>query len=201
MHNRLLKIIKAYYEEEDSALEAESLTSEQHNKAKEKAKETAISRSSLSAPIKYLLQQKFISKLPAGARLLDYGSGKGTDVQALQNMFPHLDIVAYDPNHGPTEPPKGKFNIIVCNYVLNVVSDKKIRTDIINHIYALLKNNGKAFVSVRADIEALKGMTSKGTWQGYIKLKFPVVHKTGNFVMYELTKENIEMLKNNSNPN
>lgn len=195
MQNRLLKIIKAYYEEEDSALEAESLTSEQHTKAKEKAKETAISRSSLSAPIKYLIQKNAFSSLPSGARVLDYGSGKGTDSQALRDMFPHLEIVAYDPNHGPTEQPKGKFDIIVCNYVLNVVSDKKIRTDIINHIYALLKNNGKAFVSVRADVEALKGMTSKGTWQGFIKLKFPVKHKTGNFIMYELTMDNIEALK------
>ena len=197
MKNRILKIIKAYYEEEDSALEAESLTSEQHNIAQERAKETAISRSSLSAPIKYLLQQNLISQLPSGARMLDYGSGKGTDVQALRNMFPQLEIVAYDPNHGPTEEPTGNFDLIVCNYVLNVVSDKKIRTDIINHIYRLLKNKGKAFVSVRADKEALKGMTSKGTWQGFIKLKFPIKHKTGNFVMYELTRESIESLKKN----
>ena len=198
MRNRILKILKAYYEAEDSALEAESLTPQQHSQAQEKAKETAISRSSLSAPVKYLIQTSIFSNLPAKARVLDYGAGKGADVEILRQMFPHIDVVGYDRYNGPEEFmefPKGKFDLIVCNYVLNVVSDKEIRTDIINKIHSLLKEKGKAFVSVRSDVTALKGLTSKGTWQGFIKLKFPVVAKTGNFIMYELNRKSIEGLK------
>ena len=189
----------AEYEAEDSGLEAEGLSDEDKAHAQEQAGRTTITRKSLSAPLKYLESKGVFSKLRSNARVLDYGAGLGVDVDLLREKFPKLTVKGYDYHPKRDEfksPPRGKFDLIYCNYVLNVISDRGIRTKVIDSIANLLKPSGVAYISVRADVANLKGMTSKGTWQGLIKLLLPMEkHKSGSFTTYRMTLDDLEKLK------
>lgn len=137
------------------------------------AYKTAIARTKLSAPMKWLDEQgKLLGEC------LDYGCGRGYDCDTL-------DIDGYDPHFRPFEP-SGQYDTITCNYVLNVVQDDTERKEILEKIKSLLTPDGRAYITVRADKANLKGTTSKGTWQGLIELDLPVARKTSGFVMYEM---------------
>ena len=75
---------------------------------------TAITRTKMSAPVKFLKGQGLLQ-----GRTLDYGCGKGFDADVLQ-------CSKYDPHFSP-ELPKGKFDTIICNYVLNVIESEVVR--------------------------------------------------------------------------
>ena len=72
---------------------------------------TAIERKKVSAPMKFLEDEGHLE-----GRVLDYGCGRGFDAGAL-------GLESYDPYFFP-EVPKGKFDTITCNYVLNVVDEE-----------------------------------------------------------------------------
>ena len=135
---------------------------------------TAIVRKKISLPMEYLKEQCLLK-----GKVLDYGCGRGFDVQAL-------NIQGYDPHYSP-EMPKCKFDTITCNYVLNVV-DKEIELLILKTIKALLKKNGVAYISVRRD-KFNEGFTSKKTFQRFVELDLEVVNKKpGSYIMYKLTR-------------
>ena len=144
-----------------------------------KAHLTAIKRKALSTPMKYLVDHDLLK----GA-VLDYGCGKGDDCDALA-------IAGYDPFHRPMSmdmTPDSVYDTITCNYVLNVIEDAFERMEVIAQIRRLLTEKGTAYISVRNDAKALKGYTSKGTWQGHIILDLPIVKKTSGFIMYKVKK-------------
>ena len=126
-----------------------------------------------TAPFKHLLDKDLLR-----GRVLDYGCGKGVDAEKL-------GIHRYDPHYFPKKP-EGLFDTIVCNYVLNVVKDRRGR-GIIKRIKALLKPGGVAYLTVRADVSG-EGFTKRQTFQRDVKLKLPVEHKTGWYRMYRLEK-------------
>ena len=140
-----------------------------------KAHLTALRRKSLSLPCKYLLDKNLVQ-----GRALDYGCGHGFDADSL-------GADKYDPHYFPTHP-EGKYNLIYCNYVLNVIEDTEIRYRVIADIYNLLERGGVAFISVRNDRKKLNGITKRGTWQGYVELDLPVENKRSEYVMYRLTR-------------
>lgn len=75
---------------------------------------TAIARSKPSRPCLWLegiLTDGDIS-------ILDYGCGKGGDVRYLNSIG--RAAIGYDPHFFP-EKPEGTFDMVMCNYVLNVV--------------------------------------------------------------------------------
>jgi SAM-dependent methyltransferase len=81
-------------------------------------------------------------------RVLDYGCGYGQDVRFLQtNGF---DAYGYDPYHSP-DLPSGKFDIVVCFYVQNVLFLDE-QTDVLMAISRLLKPTGRAYFAVRRNI-------------------------------------------------
>ena len=135
---------------------------------------TAIYRRSISTPARYLKDNGLLI-----GRVLDYGCGRGKDVD-------ELGLEGYDPHYFP-EKPKGKFDTIMCNFVLNVIPDPDKRQEVINKISGLLKPKGIAYISVRNDKSKLNGYTSRGTWQGFIELDLPIIKKTSSFVLYILT--------------
>jgi len=141
-----------------------------------KAHLTAIIRKKISKPAEYLLQKNLLD-----GRILDYGCGRGFDADSL-------GADKYDPHYFPT-PPQGKYNLIYCNYVLNVIADPEERLKVIENIRSLLSSGGVAYISVRNDREKLNGNTKRGTWQGYVELDLPVEKKCANYVMYRLTNE------------
>lgn len=137
---------------------------------------TAISRRSLSTPMRYLQDNSLIK-----GRALDYGCGRGQDAD-------ELGIDKYDPNSQWNEYPSGTYDTITCNFVLNVIEDPELRAGLMSSILHLLDKNGVAYISVRNDKKNLNGTTSRGTWQGFIELDLPIVKKTSNFVMYKLER-------------
>ena len=139
------------------------------------AHKTAIARKTPSAPSKRIME----TGLDVG-RVLDYGCGKGCDARTYNwEMF--------DPHFMP-DMPAGKFDTIVCNYVLNVIDSEAERTRVLADIRSRLHKGGCAYITVRNDSKSLNGFTSRGTWQGLIVLFLPVVHKCSGYVTYRLER-------------
>lgn len=111
---------------------------------------TAISRSDCSKPLKILLngcdgwENGLID--PSCSSILDWGCGKGADIIHLNELG--FDTYGYDPYFSPTLPSK-KYDVGICNYVLNVIQDPKERSRTINQMMSYIKDDGYAFISVR----------------------------------------------------
>lgn len=136
---------------------------------------TAISRNKASAPMTYLAVGGFFNS----HSILDYGCGRGFDADTF-------GLVKFDPHYFPQEP-EGKFDIITCNYVLNVCLPSQ-QNEVIAKIHSLLAVNGVAYITVRRDVKN-EGFTSRGTYQRNVVLDLPVVvEKKGQFCIYKLTK-------------
>ena len=136
---------------------------------------TAIGRKKISLPAK-LLNSKAIG------RVLDYGCGKSIDAD-------YFGWEKYDPHFYPIVPT-GLYNTIFCHYVLNVISDDKIRLSVVTHIKSLLYDGGIAYFTVRKNKSKLNGWTKKGTYQGFVILVgCPIFKKTNDYCIYEMKKE------------
>ena len=121
---------------------------------------TAITRKKLSKPMQWLLDQGLINTEDHG---LDYGCGKGFDAN-------FMGFDGWDPNHrDDTRGLSTEYDVITCNYVLNVIEDDEERKNVEARIIDKLARGGVAYVSVRNDTNALNGCTSRGTWQGVVE--------------------------------
>lgn len=136
-----------------------------------------MSRKTLSAPMRYLKSKGLISR---GWLTLDFGCGRGDDARALQ-------IHGYDPHFTPWAQWvfKEKWDVITCNYVLNVV-DEAEGLQIIKQLNSMLAPTGRAYITVRRDVKK-DGLTSRGTYQRNVVLPLPVVTQNSNFCIYLLT--------------
>ena len=92
---------------------------------------TAIKRTDLSVPTRYLLQHDLLK-----GRILDFGCGFGYDTDELKNR--DFDIIGYDYYYRPNYP-EGKFDTIICNYVLNVLEPISIKITLRNSKLKRLK--------------------------------------------------------------
>ncbi len=146
---------------------------------------TAISRRNYSTPVQYLLKHKLIH-----GGILDYGCGRGGDVERLSRDG--FMINGYDPNGYPDRTPlRQKYDFVMCNFVLNVVSDMLERISIEEAIIGRLHEGGTAYISVRNDPYVQGGTTSTGTWQGMVepcKLGWEMVTRNAKFTMWKYTK-------------
>jgi len=131
-----------------------------------KSYNTAISRKTMSAPTKHLLNRGRI----VGGTILDYGCGKGKDVEELKAMG--YKVTGYDPHFYPNLPI-GKFDIIIMNYVLNIIETPNSRPLIMRSAFELLNNGGVLYISCRnkKDIN-----TASGEWyehnDGFLTKKY-----------------------------
>ena len=149
--------------------------------ANEKSHLTAITRTKVNAPMKWLHENGL---LPRG-KMLDYGCGKGFSAD-------QLGMDKYDPFYYPDEPNE-QYDVITCNYVLNVLEEIDqiwVLKNITNH----LKPNGVAYIAVRKDVK-VDGYTKKGTYQCDVNLNLPKVHhKSNRFTIYELRGKDVKQL-------
>ena len=136
---------------------------------------TAITRTKPSAPMQFLHENGLLS-----GEVLDYGCGKGYDVK-------HFKIDGYDPYFQPTLKPYKQYDTVVCNYVLNTLEPHCEHIILKDILTKKLKHTGVAYITVRNDIKE-DGETSKGTYQRKVKLTYPVVKQTKNYVMYKIVK-------------
>jgi hypothetical protein len=133
---------------------------------------TALTRTKPSAPARLLGENGFLV-----GRSLDYGCGKGFDAD-------FYGMEGYDPYYRPGYPT-GKFDTIVCIYVLNVIPESSLRYEIMYAILGLLKEGGTAYITVRRALKQI-GYTSRGTYQDHIVLGFPTLHRAKHFTTYQL---------------
>jgi hypothetical protein len=139
---------------------------------------TAISRGKPSAPAVWIKENLGFDP----SNTLDYGCGRGDDVR-------HFSIDGYDPKgFYSSKGFRGGYTTILCTYVLNVIPSEEERNLVIDAVKKLLSDDGVAYFSVRADKAALKGWTSAGTFQGFVELDYPIIHRTSGYIVYKITK-------------
>jgi DNA phosphorothioation-associated putative methyltransferase len=127
---------------------------------------TAIARTEPSAPAKWAYENGFFGELVPDEEpfIYDWGCGKGKDAEWLQDLG--YTVAAYDPNHFPCNVPEdflfGPVDVILCNYVLNIINDPEEREALLQQI----ADTGvkTIIISVRSDIDRA---AQKGEWKRY----------------------------------
>ena len=128
---------------------------------------TAIARQKMSRPMKKMYESRKFDK----KTVLDYGCGKGFDVEYLK--LQGIDIKGYEPfaSDKYLQMPEGKFDIITSNYVLNVIENPTERKKLVEEMKKL---GNTVVITVRADKKSIKNtwvtfsdgfLTPKGTFQ------------------------------------
>lgn len=139
---------------------------------------TAIKRTKLSTPTKFLVGSNRIR-----GKVLDYGCGRGFDAD-------YLGWDKYDPYYSPLPVEIfGKYDTIVCNYVLNVIPNKVDRMGVVETIRKKLRKGGTAYITVRREKKKLNGWTKNGTYQTWVELDLPVVNQTNDYCIYEMQRK------------
>jgi len=105
---------------------------------------TAKDRKYPSFPTNYLFQRGMIH-----GKVLDFGCGTGTDVAFLNSQ--NVDVSGYDPFYAP-QYPDGRFDTILCHYVLNVLLPEE-QVQVLMAVSELLRPTGRAYFTVRRDIK------------------------------------------------
>jgi len=141
---------------------------------------TVKERTQASFPVRYLLQNCLIR-----GRVLDFGCGLGADVAFLRSKG--FDVSGYDPHYAP-DPPQGKFDTILCLYVLNVLLPEE-QAHVLMAVSELLQPDGCAYFAVRRDIQKdgfrthLKHRVQ--VYQCSVKLPYRSLLRTKNVEIYE----------------
>jgi len=154
---------------------------------------TAKERDNLSFSAKYMLTNNLLV-----GEVLDFGCGYGRDVELLKDKG--ISIVGYDPCYFPKYPIK-KFDTIICFDVLNVLMQEE-QSNVMMEISQLIKPTGKAYYSVRRDIQ-FEGFRThkihqKQVYHCNVKLGFTSIFANENLEIYEYRHYN--QLKRKENP-
>jgi DNA phosphorothioation-associated putative methyltransferase len=92
---------------------------------------TALSRTTLSAPVQSLLRDGL---LHPGRSFFDYGCGKGDDVASLQSSG--FNAVGWDPHYRP-EPERIPASVVNLGFVINVIEDREERIEALDQAFRL----------------------------------------------------------------
>jgi hypothetical protein len=109
-------------------------------------------------------------------RVLDFGCGRGFDCN-------HLNCDGYDPYYQP-DRPVGKYDTVLCHFVLNVLSTREERLAVVAEVHDFLCRNGNAFFTVRNDKKQLNGWTKNSTYQTLVTMQLPILQRTSSHVIY-----------------
>jgi hypothetical protein len=135
----------------------------------DEAHKTAIARTKLSAPARFLEDEGLLV-----GSCLDFGCGHGVDAEIL-------GIAKWDPHFHPqiTERHARQFDTIMCNYVLNVVTEEEA-AGVLHAIEDWLKPGGHAYIAVRRDMKSADPFR-----QRLVELSLPVLTENAGFCIYE----------------
>lgn len=141
---------------------------------------TAIKRTDLSVPARYLLQHDLLK-----GRILDFGCGFGYDTDELKRQG--YDITGYD-YYYRSEYPEGKFDTIFCIYVLNVL-EPYAQAEVMMNVSNLLSPKGTAYFAVRRDIKEegfrLHAIYHEYTYQCNVRLPFLSLVCNSSYELYQ----------------
>jgi len=120
---------------------------------------TAISRSCVSKPTRLLRRHH----LRLDQRVLDFGCGRGKDVEWLRNEG--FDADGYDiaAKFGATVRPKRLFDVVMAIYVVNVL-DPLRRIAALRDAWSFVKPGGRLFVVSRSR-EQIEREAREGNWK------------------------------------
>lgn len=123
---------------------------------------TALSRDKPSKPTRILYDKGLLY-----GKVLDYGCGKGFDVEWLNQQGVYtLGYDKYNDEYNDIELLYNTYDVAICNYVLNTIPDLQTCYDIVD----LLKHIAdKIYIAVRSDIKAIRDSwewdnRSQGCW-------------------------------------
>jgi len=92
-------------------------------------------------------------------KVLDFGCGCGADVEWLAEEG--FSVKGYDPNTPKfAKCPRGKFDTVLCTYVLNVLEDPK---PVLEEAWAKVRKGGHLVVTVRGTSD-VNYHAKKGCW-------------------------------------
>ena len=94
---------------------------------------TAIYRKTCSRPTQLALAHNIITN---ATTVLDYGCGLGADVRYLKAL--RIDCLGFDPFYCPQPKPR-KSDVVLLNYVLNIIPDEHVRTHTLKKAISLAK--------------------------------------------------------------
>lgn len=129
---------------------------------------TAIHRKKMSAPVRELFEDYLYGD--NYARVLDFGCGRGKDVEEIRKVDLFKEVVGYDPNFQP-KTPKGKFHLVLMTYVVNVIQHEAIRDIAITTAWEYVRKGGQLVIVTRSRREVFQEYV-RGKWdiagKGYI---------------------------------
>lgn len=126
---------------------------------------TAITRRQASVPARFLVA---LLEPPPGATVLEYGAGRGKDVQWFRSLG--YAVYGYDPYQKPSAfvaseppPPRTEYDVVTVPYVLNVIESVADRLAVLRQAWAHVRPGGVLFVSTRTPQEINYG-AKRGNW-------------------------------------
>lgn len=138
---------------------------------------TAMPRTKASRPCLFLLKKIGMYS----DTLLDYGCGYGADCD-------WLGATGYDPYYRPTKP-QGTFEVVMCNYVLNVLPTREEREELVRAAWNYVADRGYLFFAVRLANE-IKAKAVAGNWEthgdGFVTAKGTFQHGMTNEEVFEV---------------
>lgn len=152
---------------------------------------TALKRDKLSNPAKMLKSYKLLD-----GKILDFGTGRGTDVRILKEEG--YDIDGYDKfneQFNDCSLLDKKYDTVMSNYVFNVIPSLEEHSEVLEILKGISNN---IFISVRADKRAVKD-----SWE-YSEESLGYWTSTGSFQRFyneELINElfgNVDFIINNN---
>jgi len=120
---------------------------------------TAISRPTGSRPLKDALKRGWITP---SDRVLDFGCGRGGDVQWLRAQGFHCEGFDPHPGFGWDSSPSGSFDLVAVVYVVNVLDSVEDRVAALQQAWASVRPGGWIFLVARADHEIERLARAKG---------------------------------------
>jgi len=143
---------------------------------------TAMVRKTGSAPLRWLLDNR---PLTIGNTVLDYGCGRGADVEHLNANS--KSATGYDPHWQPILP-EGKFQTVLCTFVLNVITEEE-QKELLVRLGQLVTDDGDIFISVRRDLPK-EGAKGRGCIQRYVECPegFRTIYENSSFAIFRKRK-------------
>lgn len=129
---------------------------------------TAITRTKASKPAMDLAVNPILLEgIPKFARVLDYGCGKGADLDfwregiSLGAYSSNFEVVGYDKyQEGHTLAPEGLFDLVTLFYVLNVIDDPLTRQATVGLAASFVKPGGLLAIAARDEADIRQARTS-----------------------------------------
>ena len=109
----------------------------------------------MTKPLNWLLEKGYPNLLSDVNSMLDYGAGKAHDAELIHEEHPNINTQAYDPHphkgfEHRTTFPQGWWDLVTCNFVLNVLEIESAREEVVQDIYRLTAPEGYFMLSTRS---------------------------------------------------